>query len=859
MEKVSLEIPLILSDAGDCQHCLDRLREELRVHKGVAEVHVDREDASACLALDYDPSLISPQQVEETARRVGLEITDRYAHARLPLAGLDCADCARTIEEGVGRLPGVVNAAVALLSGTLTVEYERAAIDREQIEARVRELGHSVASEEGTWTFRVEGMDCADCAATIEKVVAALSGVRELSLSFTTGRLEVRTDDPGVLQAIEARLRQLGYQAQLESGQVRAPRRTPAGFLTFLRNTRSSWYAIGAALFILLGLALFVLGLPGWTHSAAFALAIVVGGMPVARAGWAALRTARSLDINALMTIAAIGAMAVGEWAEGAVTIFLFALGELLERYTMDRARGAIRALMDLSPQEASRLVEGGEQRIPVEALRAGDRLRVRPGERLPADGEIEEGRSAVDQAAITGESVPVDKGPGDKVYAGTLNGEGLLVVRVTRAARESTLARIIAMVEQAQARKAPVQRFIDRFARIYTPAVVGIALLVASLPPLLTGARFVDWFYRALVLLVIACPCALVLSTPVSIASAISSAARVGVLIKGGAYLEALGRLKAFALDKTGTLTAGRPAISSVTPYNGHSEGEVLQVAAAVESGSSHPLARAVVHEAGRRGLAELPAEDFQTLTGRGASATIDGQRFFVGNHTFFEAWGEHPAAVCAEVAELENAGQTAILVGTETEVWGAVALADQLRPQSRAVVEELRQVGLQHIVMLTGDNRATAEAIARQAGVDDVRANLLPEHKVDAIEGLLRRFGTVGMIGDGVNDAPALARATVGVAMGAIGSDAALETADVALMTNDLARLPATIRLGHRARRIVAQNIALSLGLKAVFLALAVAGLATLWMAVFADMGASLLVTLNGMRLLLNDRDSE
>jgi Cd2+/Zn2+-exporting ATPase len=749
---------------------------------------------------------------------------------------------------------------VALMAGTMAVDYNPTSVNREHIVARIRgrirELGYDVVQEERTWVFRVDDMDCADCAAKVEAGVRALPGVREVALSFATARLVVHGDDPALGAAIEARVRELGYTPQVEDAAKRPATRPQVGLVGFIRQNRTAWWAVGALPFLLAGFLFLLLGLPEWLRDGCFGVALVIAGIPVARAGLAAVRVTRSLDINVLMSIAAIGAAIIGEWEEGAVAIFLFAVGELLERYTMDRARGAIRALMDLSPEEAYRVVNGHEERVPVEALRAGDTIRLRPGARIPTDGEVLEGRSAVDQAAITGESLPVEKGPSDEVYAGTLNGEGLLLARVTRPASESTLARIIQMVEDAQARKAPAQRFVDRFARYYTPAVDGIAALVAIIPPLLLGTTFVPWFYRALTMLVIACPCALVLSTPVSIAAAIAAAARQGVLVKGGAHLEALGSIKALALDKTGTLTEGRPAVITVIAYNGRSEDDVVRLAASVESGSTHPLARAILHEARRRRLAPRPAEDIQSLTGRGMSALVDGERYYIGNHTFLETCGWHPEEVCRQVEGLEAQGQTVILVADEREVWGTIALADQLRPQSQTAVAELRRAGITHLVMLTGDNRPTAEAIALQSGVDDVRANLLPEHKVDAIEALLQHYGTAGMVGDGVNDAPALARATVGIAMGAMGSDAALETADIALMTDDLERLPWAVRLGRRTRRTIIFNVALALGLKAIFMGLALFGLATLWMAVFADMGASLLVTFNGMRLLWGEK---
>ncbi len=851
--KVQLERRAVLGEE-DCPRCQERLEEALGGEPGILQAHW--KDGPALLCLHYDPAQTTAERVETQARRSAYALGEQYGHLRTSLTGLDCADCAQTVEAALRRMEGVVEVTVSPL-GLLRAEYDRRVVSPAQIEARVGELGYSLAFPERVWAFQVGGMDCADCAAHIEEGVGALAGVQEVRLNFATGRMEVQgRDEPGLEERVRAVVRELGYRAETvgEAGVRRRPAAT--GLLPFLRRSPIAPWALGAAILLWSGLLLFLLPAPAWSRNLAFALATVVGGVPVARSAWAALRTSRALEINALMTIAGIGAMIVGEWAEGAATVFLFALGELIEGYTMDRARNAIRTLMDLAPEEATRLVEGRAERIPVEQVQVGDLLQVRPGERVPVDGEVVEGRSVVNQAAVTGESMPVEKGPGDDLYGGTLNGEGVLVIRATHRAQESTIARIIALVEEAQTRKAPAQRFVDRFARIYTPAVVATAGLVALLPPLSLGGDWGTWFYRALVLLVIACPCALVISTPVTIAAAIGAAARRGVLVKGGAYLEELGRLRALALDKTGTLTEGRPAVVAVIPYKGRDEAEVLRVAAAVEAGSTHPLARVIVHEARHRGVEVPAAQEMQSFIGRGAGAVVEGRRFYVGNHTFFEAWGGHPAALCREVDELEAAGQTAILVGTEEEVWGLVVLADRLRPQSRDLVAALHRLGVEHIVMLTGDNRGTAEAVAHQAGVDDVRANLLPEHKVAAVETLLRRFRSVGMVGDGVNDAPALMRASVGLAMGAIGSDTALETADVALMGDDLNLLPWAIRLGRRTTRTIAVNIAFALGIKALFLLLALLGQATLWMAVFADMGASLLVTLNGLRLLREGR---
>lgn len=554
--------------------------------------------------------------------------------------------------------------------------------------------------------------------------------------------------------------------------------------------------------------------------------------------------------------------------------MFLFSLGNTLEGYTMDRARNAIRMLMDLSPRRATLLQDNQEKQVPVDELQVGDRILILPGERIPMDGLVLAGESAVNQAPITGESVPVEKSPGYEVFAGTVNGQGVLTVRVTRLAADTTIARIIRMVEEAQAQKAPSQRFVDRFARVYTPAVIATAAGVALLPPVvgwLTGAAALgpllgEWVYRALVLLVIACPCALVISTPVSIVSAIASAARAGVLIKGGAHLEALGSLKVIAFDKTGTLTVGQPQVIEIRCLE-HSAGlhwtecaeckRMLADAAAVERRSEHPLARAVVATAELQGLTHtLPAaEAVEAMAGRGVRGRVGNHQITVGTHIYIHE--SNPELVesrfCNTVHAAQDAGQTVMVVRDDCcGVRGYIAVADALRPGVPEVMAALREVGIEHTVLLTGDNEATAQAIAAAAGVADVQANLLPEQKVEAIEVLLDRYEAVAMVGDGVNDAPALARASVGIAMGAAGTDTALETADVALMADDLSKLPFAVKLSRRTRAIIRQNVALALGIKAVFLVLAITGVATMWMAVFADVGASLIVTFNGMRLL-------
>ncbi len=714
-------------------------------------------------------------------------------------------------------------------------------------------------------SLTVKGLDCAECARTLEQGVAAMGGVHKAEVNFTLARLTLDFDPRETDErAVVARVRELGYDVEISEGEQR-------GFWASVRRRQNEILAPIAGVLIVLAFGLHLAGVPDVISYILYTVATVAAGYTTVRAAWAALRTARTLDMNVLMTLAATGALAIGAFEEGAVVTFLFALGNLLEGYTLDRARARLRALVDLTPLQATRLSSPpvgrgqreGEEVVPVEALAVGDRIVVRPGERIPMDGRVLEGASAVNQAPITGESMPVEKGPDDEVFAGTVNGSGALIVEVTHLAQDNTLARIIQMVEQAQSQRAPSQRFVDRFARVYTPVVVVGALLIAVAPPLMGLGAVVDWLYRALVLLVIACPCALVISTPVTIVSGIARAARAGVLIKGGAYLEQVGALCVVAFDKTGTLTQGRPVVVAGR-CSDHDDGaspqacpncrDLLAMAAAVETRSAHPLAQAVVGQARAFGVdaAYAPAEAVEALAGMGVRGRVAGHDVTVGSHAHVHG-DHHLASFCNEVAEATAKGQTIVMVkdaccGRQ----GYVAVADALRETAPQVIRELRRAGIQRTVMLTGDNEDAARAIAAQVGVDEFRAGLLPEQKVEAVEGLLAQYGQVAMVGDGINDAPALARASLGIVMGAAGSDAALETADIALMADDLTKLPFTMRLSRRALAIIRQNIAFALLIKMVFLALALAGAATLWMAVFADMGASLLVTLNGMRVL-------
>ena len=852
------DLNLALPKAPTCESCIRRLSEALQERPGVRSAQ--RSPEGDKLLVEYDPDAISPEDLDAAVEIAGGAVTRRYRHERLTLTEMDCPECARTIEAALANLPGVISAHVEFAIEQLDLSYDTERIDRSQIITRIRELGYDVAEAQPTvLRFRLEGLDCLECVPGVEGVVESIPGVSDAEINFAAGTMTVSVEGTTDLATeISHAVAAAGYTARLETGAVeRGPSRR--GFWDFMLRQRRGRRTLASAAAFALGAAAGFLPVPGVVSILFYAVAVVAGGFDVARSAISALRTTRNIDMNLLMTIAVIGAALIGEWSEAAAVILLFSLGNTLEAYTLDRTRDSVRALIELAPQEARLLRDGHEETVRVEALQVGDLVRVRPGERIPADGEVVEGSSAVDQAPITGEAAPVDKTPGDAVYAGTLNGHGVLTVRVTEPPSDSTLARLVRLVEQAQAQRAPSQRFVDRFAHFYTPAVIAIAAGIAILPPLLTSAPAIPWVYRALVLLVIACPCALVISTPVAIVAAMGRAAREGVLIKGGVYLEAAGSLQAVAFDKTRTLTVGRPMVTDVLPFNGRREQEVLTVAAALERNSEHPLAQAVVREARHRGLSPQPATDFEALPGRGARGRVDGRTAMIGNRALLEECLTIPSDVEAHLERLEREGKTVFVVGfcpsngerPPSELLGAIAVSDQVRPESRPAIEALRAAGLRHIAMVTGDNATTAAAIARQIGIDEVLANLLPAQKVQAVERLLAEHGRVAMTGDGVNDAPALARATVGIAMGAAGTDVALETADIALMGDDLTKVPATLRLSRRTLAVIRQNIALSLAIKGAFVLLASLGLATLWMAVFADKGTSLIVTLNGMRL--------
>jgi Cd2+/Zn2+-exporting ATPase len=694
--------------------------------------------------------------------------------------------------------------------------------------------------------FKIDGMDCRDEVAILERRLTNLPGIEDLSADVVGQRLRVSYDAAKLsTDAIVEAVAQTGMRAWLEHEHA-ARASSVGGVRLGLAIVSGAALAAGLVLHWFLG--------DGFASRAAFAVAILNGGTYTARRAWAALRV-RSVDINVLMMIAVIGAMSIGQWSEGATVTFLFAFAQILEARSMDRARNAIRALMDLTPPEALVRRDGGETRIAVDAVQLGEIVLVKPGERIPLDGIVSAGEGPVNQAPITGESMPVDKSMGDEVFAGTINGYGALDIRVTHVRRDTTLSRIIALVELAQSQRAPSQAFVERFAQYYTPAIIALAVVIAVVPPLFLGQPFGSWFYRSLVLLVISCPCALVISTPVSVVSAIAAAARHGVLIKGGVHLERAGIIRCVAFDKTGTLTIGLPHVVEVISLNGAASADVLAIAAGLEIRSEHPIGRAILARALEAGI-ELPTSTrFQSLPGLGAEAMIDGDPALIGNHRLLEERGLCDADTHSRLDRVAESGRTAVVVARLGRPVGIIVLADRLRAAARETVELLRHQGVERVVLLTGDNQTTADALVREVGADEAYAELLPEDKVAAVQKLRRRYGMVAMVGDGVNDAPAMAAADVGIAMGAAGTDAALETSDIALMADELLKIPFAIRLGRATLRNIRVNVTVSLALKAVFLALAITGSATLWMAVLADMGASLLVIANGLRLLKSE----
>ncbi|EJL02604.1 cadmium-translocating P-type ATPase [Pseudomonas fluorescens Q2-87] len=693
--------------------------------------------------------------------------------------------------------------------------------------------------------FRIEAMDCPTEQTLIQNKLGKLQGVQQLEFNLINRVLGVTHDLPSdapIIKAIES----LGMQAEpLMPGQEQKTNDLPAPAKPWWPLALSGITALGAEVIHFTNAA------PNWVVAVIALVSILSGGLGTYKKGWIALKN-RNLNINALMSIAVTGAVLIGQWPEAAMVMFLFTVAELIEAKSLDRARNAISGLMQMAPEQATvQQADGSWQLREVKAIALGARVRVRPGERVGLDGEVVAGRSTIDQAPITGESLPVEKTVGDKVFAGTINQAGELEYTVTAAADHSTLARIIHAVEQAQGSRAPTQRFVDRFSTIYTPAVFALALAVAVIAPLFMGAAWFDWIYRALVLLVVACPCALVISTPVTIVSGLAAAARKGILVKGGVYLEGGYKLDYLALDKTGTITHGRPVQTDFVALDPAVASSAPALAASLATRSDHPVSRAIALAAVDKQTVAQAVDNFAALPGRGVRGDINGQTYHLGNHRLVEDLGLCSPELEAKLFALEKQGKSVVLLLDGTGPLALFAVADTVKDSSREAIRQLHELGIKTL-MLTGDNAHTAEAIAAQVGMDQARGDLLPEDKLQAIEALYAQGHRVGMVGDGINDAPALARSEIGFAMAAAGTDTAIETADVALMDDDLRKIPAFIRLSRQTSSILKQNIALALVIKAIFLGVTFAGFATMWMAVFADMGVSLLVVFNGLRLL-------
>ncbi|WP_460094766.1 heavy metal translocating P-type ATPase [Pseudomonas sp. H2_E02] len=694
-------------------------------------------------------------------------------------------------------------------------------------------------------SFRIEAMDCPTEQTLIQNKLGKLEGVQQLDFNLINRVLGVTHDLPSdapIIKAIES----LGMQAEpMTPGKEKATPDLPAPAKPWWPLALSGVTALGAELIH------FTSAAPNWVVALVALVSILSGGLGTYKKGWIALKN-RNLNINALMSIAVTGAVLIGQWPEAAMVMFLFTVAELIEAKSLDRARNAISGLMQMAPEQATvQQADGSWQAQDVKVIALGARVRVRPGERVGLDGDVVAGRSTIDQAPITGESLPVEKTIGDKVFAGTINQAGELEYTVTAAADHSTLARIIHAVEQAQGSRAPTQRFVDQFSKIYTPAVFVLALAVAIIPPLFMGAAWFDWIYRALVLLVVACPCALVISTPVTIVSGLAAAARKGILVKGGVYLEGGYKLDYLALDKTGTITHGKPVQTDYVALDPSVETTAPALAASLAARSDHPVSRAIANAAVDKQLTQQVVDNFEALAGRGVRGDIGGQTYHLGNHRLVEDLGLCSPELEEKLFALEKQGKSVVLLLDATGPLALFAVADTVKDSSREAIRQLHGLGIKTL-MLTGDNAHTADAIAAQVGMDQARGDLLPEDKLQAIEALYAQGHRVGMVGDGINDAPALARSEIGFAMAAAGTDTAIETADVALMDDDLRKIPAFIRLSRQTSSILKQNIALALVIKAIFLGFTFAGFATMWMAVFADMGVSLLVVFNGLRLL-------
>ena len=794
---VEISLPLLLPENQDtCNHCVERLQTRLQAQRGILQTHMHLDHDPMDLCIHYDPNLISLAAVKRIAEEAGSELRNRYHHEQIPFSGLDSADSANMIAKELEGMDGMLHASVSYAAGLAIVAYDTKVVSMDQIQRTMRRFGARLLTQ------------------------------------------------PEVIEEKEAH----DHDHEHDHG-------TAPSFLPHWLQERWTIFLIAAGgVFLLLGWAgEQFFGLPTSAALILFIISYAASGYDISHHAIPALLRGK-FDTDVLMLAAALGAAFLGAWAEGAFLLFLFGLGHAGEHYALGRARNAINALGELMPKTAR--VRRGDQIMeePVDQLIIGDMVVIRPGDRIPVDGVIALGVSAIDQSPITGESVPVQKSVGDEVFTGTINQEAALEVKVTQLAKDNTLSRVMKMVSEAQGQQSPTQQFTDRFTARFVPIVLVLVVLVAVIPPIVGWMPFSESFYRAMLLLVAASPCALAIGTPATVLAGIAQAARNGVLIKGGVHLENLGRLNAIAFDKTGTLTEGKFQVTDVIPFNGSQRDDVLRLAGAVEQQSSHPLALAIVKAAKERNLTLPLANGLENIPGRGVRSQVEGQPVWIGSLKLFEDKDGKviDKTIQQTVTQLENIGRTTMTVSQNGTFLGVLGLSDIARPGVAAVLSQLRNLGVKHLIMLTGDNQKVAQQIAQEVGVTNIEADLLPEDKLGTIQRLQKEYGAVAMIGDGVNDAPALATATVGIAMGGAGTAVALETADVALMADDLGKLPFAVGLSRASRMIILQNLVISLGVIALLIVTSVSGLVQLSWTVVAHEGSTILVVINALRLL-------
>lgn len=796
----------------------------------------------------------------------------------LKVSGLDCPDCAKDVQKAVTSIPGVQSAVVNFGAQKLKVVYNND-VSIEEINKVLSKIGHTATllsenkgsnktsdSQIISSTLKVSELCCPDSAKDVQKAVSSMPGVQSTEVNFNAQKLKVvYNSNETSLEQISNTLSKIGHPVASMKAENAAPSENVEAPSKYAKNakvapsitpwckeTKNVLLALSAVITVLTIIAEWThIGLPETWAKVLYGVAVIIGGIFPAKKGLSSLKHGR-LTINTLLVVGAIGAIYLGLWKEASLLVVIFSLGEVLESYAVDKARGSIQALISLAPQEATVLRNGKELRVPIEQVNIDEIVLVKPGEKVSVDGIVVSGTSAIDQSSITGESIPIEKHAGDEVYASTLNGRGALEIKVTKLAEDSTLSKIVELVENAQMKKGNAQNFSERFGAIYTPFMFVLAILMAVVPPVFFWQPFDAWLYRALVVLVVSCSCSLVLSVPIAIVAGVGNAAKNGVLVKGGIHMETAGKVQVVAFDKTGTLTTGKPTVTDVVALGSISDKKLLKIAGTLEVRSEHPLADAILKLISEKGLELETIDEFMSITGRGAKGMIDGEQYYIGNSRLFKEIGVSVKSHIEQIERMQDEGKTVILVGNSKQILGMIAVSDQPKENARKAISKLKELGIKKIVMLTGDNKVTGEAIGRRLGVDEVRAELLPEDKISAIKALQQGHRTVAMVGDGVNDAPALAQADVGVSMGIAGTDVALETADIVLMADDLDQLVYMVKISRKTVSVIKQNIAFSLALVAFLVLTALFGWMPLTTGLIINEASALVIIANGVRLL-------